>query len=156
MSLFDAIHQGSLPALERALEHTRDVNQTGEGGCTPLIAAAQAGQLALVRRLLEAGAEPSWKDTSHETALLKAAANGHAAVVAVLLPLAEPDEQDLARAFLKASGAPLAPEYQYDGSSLQRKAVEVAARAASFVGHDEPQERLDRLARGEAFATRKK
>lgn len=156
MSLFDAIAQRDLGALERALAQTKDVNQTGDGGSTPLIAAAQSGQLELVRRLLQAGAEPTWKDDAQETALLKAAANGHAAVVAVLLPLAASDEQDLARAFLAANGAAQAPEYQYDGSGLQRKAVEVAARAAAFVGHEDPQERLDRVARAEANAKRRK
>lgn len=156
MSLFEAIAQGDLAALERALSQTKDVNQTGDGGVTPLIAAAQAGRLELVNRLLRAGAEPTWKDDAQETALLKAAANGHAPVVAVLLPLADADEQDLARAFLQANGAAHAPEYQYDGSGLQRKAVEVAARAAAFVGHEDPQERLDRVERAERFTKGRK
>ncbi|MCA2979159.1 MAG: ankyrin repeat domain-containing protein [Myxococcaceae bacterium] len=151
MSLFDAIASEEPQAIAAAVTAARDVNELGPGRTTPLIEAARRGLVDAVKRLLAAGAEPEWRDDEQETALLKAAANGHAQVVAVLAPLASDDEQDLARSFLAAFGTSHAPEYQYDGSALQKRAVEVAARAANFVGHRDPLDRLERHERSLAL-----
>ena len=94
----------------------------------------------------------SWKDQAGETAYLKAGANGHAAVLRRLEPHADEDERDLGRAFLAAHGASHGPEYQYEPGRLKKAAVELAARAADFVGDEDPLQRLERLRR----ATRKK
>ncbi len=149
MGLFEAVAAKNLAALERELEATRDVNVLGDGRTTPLIEAARHGWLAGVEALLDAGAEASWKDAESETALLKAAANGHTGVVNVLGEFADDEERDLARAFLRAFGSSAAPEFHYDESRLKRRAVELAARAAKFVGHDEPMDRLERVERSE-------
>jgi ankyrin repeat protein len=50
-----------------------------------LIRAAEDGQLALVRNLLQAGASPNAKSEGDFTALMWAAARGHVEVVTVLL-----------------------------------------------------------------------
>jgi ankyrin repeat protein len=100
-----------------------------------------------VQALLTAGAEPEWKDEAEETALLKAAANGHVAVVNLLGPHAPEDERDLARAFLSAFGASHAPDFQYDESRLKKKAIELVARAADFVGNEDPLKRVERVDR---------
>ncbi len=155
MTLDEAVEAGDVAAVTSALDGGADVNALGPGKRTPLIVAAGQGRLDLVALLLERGAEPQWRDASDETALLKAAANGHAQVVAALLPLAPEDDQDLARSFLAAYGKAHGPEVQYDGGGLKRKAVEVAARAADFVGHASPQQRVERVERAEAAVKKK-
>lgn len=149
MSLFDAIAANDLPALKKALGPGADPNVLGPGRTTPLIEAARVGFVDAVKLLLAAGAEPTWRDDEQETAILKAGANGHREVVALLEPVSDEDDRDLARSFLGAYGASHAPEYQYDPSRLHQKAVSVAARAASFVGHDDPLRRLERNERAQ-------
>jgi hypothetical protein len=153
--LLDAATSGQLEAARAALEAGADINTLGPGRATPLILAAAAGHLAVVELLLSAGAEPGWRDEGQETALLKAAANGHGAVAAVLAPHAEEDDRDLARAFLAAYGHSHGPAYQYDASSLKRGAVTVAARAAAFVGHEDPLHRVERVDRAESLRKKK-
>jgi len=150
MTLYEAVESGDVGSVQAALKTAKDVNELGPGKRTPLIVAAAAGRADLVKLLLAAGAEPGWKDAEEETALLKAAANGHREVAALLIDSAPEDERDLARAFLAAFGKSHGPEYQYDESSVKRKAVEVAARAANFVGHESPLDRLERVERAEA------
>ena len=149
MTLFEAIAHGDFAAVESVLSSTIDVNQLGREGRTPLIEAAALGRLDVVRLLLQRGAEPGWKDELDETAILKAGAHGYPAVVAALEPHASEDDRDMARAFLAAFGKSNGPEYQYDVSRLQKKVAEVAARAANFVGHEEPLKRLERQERAE-------
>lgn len=156
MTLYEAVEAGDAAQVQAALETARDVNQLGPGNRTPLIEAAAAGRTDLVKLLLAAGAEPTWKDSEGETALLKAAANGHREAVALLIDASPEDERDMARAFLAAFGKSHGPEYQYEESSLKRKAIEVAARAANFVGHESPQQRVERLQRAQAEVTKKK
>lgn len=155
MTLYEAVQSGDAGAVKAALDEATDVNMLGPGNRTPLIEAAAAGRAELVKLLLAAGAEPAWKDDETETALLKAAANGHREVVALLIDSGTEDERDMARAFLAAFGQSHGPEYQVDESKLKKKAVEVAARAANFVGHESPLTRVDRVSRAEA-ATKKK
>ncbi|MFZ5444017.1 MAG: ankyrin repeat domain-containing protein [Myxococcota bacterium] len=149
MTLYEAVESGDLAAVKAALGTAPDVNMLGPGRKTPLIEAASRGLLEICRALLAAGAEPSWRDESDETALLKAAANGHLEVARLLVPSATDDERDLARAFLQAFGASHSPDFHYEGDGLKRKAVEVAARAANFVGDGDPLARVERVARAE-------
>ncbi len=156
MTLFEAITAGDFASVQLALQQTKDVNEVGHEGRTPLIEAAALGRLDVVKLLLERGAEPGWKDEAQETAILKAGANGYPDVVAALAPLAPDDERDMARAFLAAFGKSHGPEYHYDPSRLQKKVAEVAARAANFVGHEDPLKRLERNERAEQNTKRKK
>ena len=152
MTLFEAVQSTDVNEVKAALGATSDVNVLGPEKRTPLIEAAGLGLLEVVELLLAAGAEPAWRDETDETALLKAAANGHLEVARRLAPSASEDDRALASSFLKAFGASHAPDFQYDGSNLKRKAVEVAARAANFVGNEDPLARLDRVVRSEANA----
>lgn len=156
MTLLEAVESGDVAAVKAALASKPDVNQLGAGKITPLIIAAGRGQLEVVKLLLDAGAEARWRDDTDETALLKAAANGHLEVARVLSPHADDDERELARSFLGAFGASHAPEFHYDGGGLKRKVAEVAARAANFVGHEDGLERLERNRRAEENAKKKK
>ena len=53
----------------------------GAGARVPLVEAARRGNTAIVRWLLEKGADVAWAESSGETALFAAAKNGHAAVI---------------------------------------------------------------------------
>lgn len=53
-------------------------------GCTPLTEAAEAGDLAMVRTLLEAGADPSRRDAEGATAADRAESAGHTEIAALL------------------------------------------------------------------------
>jgi hypothetical protein len=149
MSLLDAVASQNLETIQKALSAARDVNELGPGRTTPLIEAARRGMSHAVKLLLASGAEPTWRDDEQETAILKAGANGHREVVAILEPHSSEEERDLANSFLAAYGASHAPEYQYDPSHLHKKVVEVAARAANFVGHEDPMKRLARNERAQ-------
>ena len=151
MTLTEAVTLGDFAAVAAALEETKDINEVGAEGRTPLIEAAALGRLDVVRLLLKHRAEPGWKDAAGETAILKAGANGYPEVVLALEPFADDDERDMARAFLAAYGKSHGPEYRYDVTRLQRKLAEVAARAASFVGHEAPLKRLERSDAAERF-----
>jgi len=158
MNLIEAVRARDAEALEALAGSVKDVNETFENGRTALIEAAALGEVALVKILLEAGAEPSWKDEEQETAMLKAAANGNLDVVHLLAPMASEDERDMARAFLKAHGKSFSPEYlgpPDDFGKLKRAAATASARVAKFVGHDAPSERLERVERAEKNAKKR-
>ena len=161
MNLFEAVEASDLEAVKGAISAGEDVNQIGAGARTPLIEAARLGNVELVGLLLEAGAEPMLKDAEQESAVLKAAANGHHDVCALLLPHASDDERSMAEAFLGAVGKTNAPNelpatapdflgLKAKAEDLTRKAAVYGARAAKFVGYEKPAERIARIERAEA------
>lgn len=158
MTLFEAAECGDVSLLRAALKSAADVNAIGDEKKTPLILAAARGWAEGVKLLLAAGAEPAWRDASDETALLKAAANGHLEAARVLAPMANEDDKALANSFLKAFGASHAPEFSYDeeASGLKKRAVQMVARAANFVGDEEPLARVERQQRAEENAKKSK
>lgn len=155
MTLYEAAQSGDVSEVKTALATAHDVNMLGPDRRTPLIEAAGLGHLEIVQLLLADGAEPRLRDATDETALLRAAANGHLAVARVLSPLAEDEERELARSFLAAAGSTHAPPELHHDGGLKRKAVEVAARAAGFVGDEDPLARIERLERAEKNAKKK-
>ena len=155
MTLYEAVESGDVSVVKAALATATDVNELGPEKRTPLIEAAGRGDLEIVQLLLAAGAEAAWRDATDETALLRAAANGHLAVARLLAPMADDEERALANSFLKAAGATHAPAELKEEAGLKRKVAEVAARAAGFVGHDDPLARLDRIDRSETNAKKK-
>lgn len=155
MTLFEAVELRDGAQVKALLAQRVDVNEQGPGRRTPLIEAAAQGDEALVQLLLEAGAEASLRDAMDETALLKAAANGHLAVARLLGPLATEEERALASSFLKAAGQTHGPRELVEGGGFKRKAVEAVARAAEFVGHEDPSERVARVERAEQHAKKK-
>ena len=60
--LLDAAFLGHAALVELLLQAGADVNAVGEEGQTPLVLAAQGRQLAIAKRLLEAGAVPRPED----------------------------------------------------------------------------------------------
>ncbi|XP_048844686.1 KN motif and ankyrin repeat domain-containing protein 4-like [Brienomyrus brachyistius] len=69
-----------------------DVNaRAGQGGQTALMLAASHGRVAMVRPLLDCGADPSMRDHSGATALMCACEQGHTDVARVLLECAHCD-----------------------------------------------------------------
>jgi uncharacterized protein len=125
-----------------------DANETDGEGLTLLMRAASTGDRARVAALLAQGADPSLVDRIGETALLKAAAQGHREVFDLLIAHAGSDERDAALAFLKASGRTDSPAGE-PPSGTRGKLVEVAARTAKFFGHEDPQRRVERVRRAE-------
>lgn len=157
MSLFEAVRDADLKKLKKLLKAGADSNELGDGGTTPLIEAAAAGNSAVVELLLEHGAEPALTDGAQETALMKAAANGHRDVVELLLPHASSEERDVAEAYLKANSNPLrAPAgtgMKVDG--LTQKAARAVVSVASAFGHDSPEQRLLRVEEAERQSKKK-
>ncbi len=159
MTLFEAVEAADAEAVVARLEAGEDINQMGPGGATPLIEAARRGNAQLVEVLLAAGAEPMLKDGEQESALLKAAANGHRDICALLLTTASDDERGMAEAFLGAVGKTHGPRAAAppDGflgirkktDELKRRAAVLGARAARFVGYEQPADRVDRVERAE-------
>jgi hypothetical protein len=158
MSLFEAIRDADAKKLKKLLKASGDANELGNGGTTPLIEAAGAGEAALVELLLEHGAEPALTDDTKETALMKAAANGHRDVVDLLLPHASPDDRDLAEAYLKANRnpdrAPAGSGFKTDG--LTQRAARAVASVAGALGNDSPQERINRMDEAERQSKKKR
>lgn len=70
---------------ERAVGLLIDAGMRGPALATPLIDAARAGQLAIARRLRDAGADPGSAAPDEDSAFAAAAQNGHADVVRMFL-----------------------------------------------------------------------
>ena len=159
MALVEAIKAGNATQAKELLLKGADANELGPDGTTPLIEAAGAGRLDLVSLLLAAGAEPMLRDAAQETALLKAAANGHREVCAVLAPLASPDERDTATAFLAALGQRVEAERSIDEvsqfrSNVRRNRAEAGALVSKVLGNENPAKRLERIDRAEKHKKR--
>jgi ankyrin repeat protein len=83
-----AITNGDSAMVEILLEAGADPETTLPGGETALMTAARVGTLASVKALLARGAKVDSKDAKHQqTALMWAAAEGHAPVVEMLIEL---------------------------------------------------------------------
>jgi len=96
-SLHQAAQEGNLDVLKQYIESGVDCDQRNSGGQTPLILAAEAGHLALVKYLLHRGAKLNYKSKhgGEETALIMAANSNHLEVVRELLEHgADPDASD--------------------------------------------------------------
>ncbi|HMB74377.1 MAG TPA: ankyrin repeat domain-containing protein, partial [Gammaproteobacteria bacterium] len=84
--LWLAANRGDAPTLEALLAGGADANEQLPLGRTPLMLAARSGSVAAVRTLLEQGAEPNASEAERgTTALMQAADQGHADVMAVLI-----------------------------------------------------------------------
>ncbi|CAI5769535.1 kinase D-interacting substrate of 220 kDa isoform X3 [Podarcis lilfordi] len=67
------------------LEKCKDVDERNENGQTPLMLAAEQGNLEIVQELIKKGANCNLEDADNWTALISAAKEGHAAIVSELL-----------------------------------------------------------------------
>ena len=106
--------------------------------------------------LLAASADPALHDGDHETALQKAALDGHHAVVVVLGVFATEDDRNMARAMLRAHRESFDPD-AYAGpdqpvSEWKRAAAGVFARVTRLFGDEHATKRLERVKRSEVNA----
>ena len=83
-ALAEAAERGRPDVVGALLEAGAAVNPPG-GVCPPLVAACNRGHTAVVRLLLERGADPNGTDEYGDTDLIVAAAGGAVEVVRVLL-----------------------------------------------------------------------
>ena len=93
--LLQASRTGDAPVIDVLLKAGADVKLAHPDGETPVMSAARAGRIEAVRLLIEAGGDVNAADTFQEqTALMWAAAEGHAPVVQALLAAgAEPNRK---------------------------------------------------------------
>lgn len=96
MTLLEAVTAGDREAARKLLDEGCFADDGGPGGITPLMIAAERGDVEMVDLLLARGADPRLRDGSRDTALLKAAAQGHGHLFAALSQGAEGDELDRA------------------------------------------------------------
>jgi uncharacterized protein len=90
-----------------------------------------------------------------ETALVIAAAHGHAGICKLLMPHAREDERDLAQHLLKTAGGsmldarPGPPPEEPPPSDMRRKLASAGAYVSDKLGDSNPAKRLARLLRSE-------
>jgi ankyrin repeat protein len=90
-----------LAGVDRLLEEGVSLDAVDPRGFGVLHLAALHGQLALVRRLLRAGADPARRDTLNRTPRDVAVMRGFVDVAAELAPLAAPDVSPSMARFLR-------------------------------------------------------
>lgn len=84
-NLFDAAKAGDLEAVEDFVAIGRDVDETDEGGRTPLHFAVAYGHVAVARELLSSGASVDAKEQQGNTPLHYACGYGRAELVNLLV-----------------------------------------------------------------------
>ncbi|XP_071353790.1 kinase D-interacting substrate of 220 kDa B isoform X2 [Trachinotus anak] len=84
-SLFSYVEDENLAAIKAHLDKFRDVDSRSDNGQTPLMVAAEQGNLEIVQELIRRGANVNLDDVDCWTALISAAKEGHIEVVRELL-----------------------------------------------------------------------
>ncbi|XP_058470993.1 kinase D-interacting substrate of 220 kDa B isoform X3 [Solea solea] len=84
-SLFSYVEDENLVAIKAHLDKFRDVDSRSDNGQTPLMVAAEQGNLEIVQELIRRGANVNLDDSDCWTALISAAKEGHIEVVRELL-----------------------------------------------------------------------
>ncbi len=89
--LVNAIYINDIEVAKLLISHGADVNKRlNSTDPYPLITAAKKGNIQMVKLLLESGADPAARDTDGNSALSRAAAEGHIEVVKMLLDVYRP------------------------------------------------------------------
>ncbi|XP_070697967.1 kinase D-interacting substrate of 220 kDa B [Pempheris klunzingeri] len=84
-SLFGYVEEENLAAIKAHLDKFKDVDSRSDNGQTPLMVAAEQGNLEIVQELIRRGANVNLDDVDGWTALISAAKEGHIEVVRELL-----------------------------------------------------------------------
>ncbi|XP_049918834.1 kinase D-interacting substrate of 220 kDa B isoform X5 [Epinephelus moara] len=84
-SLFGYVEEENLAAIKAHLDKFRDLDSRSDIGQTPLMVAAEQGNLEIVQELIRRGANVNLDDVDCWTALISAAKEGHIEVVRELL-----------------------------------------------------------------------
>jgi len=101
-----AIENRDIVALERLLREGANAEAKGTNGVTPLMNAAESGQVPLISLLLENGSNPNAKDEQGETALTQAARRGYVNAVNLLAQLSDTKGKNQAL-FAAVEGGPV-------------------------------------------------
>ena len=107
--LFVAIGNDDIVEVERLLQEGANVEARATNGVTPLMTAAESGNVPLVSLLLEHGAKPTTQDEQTETALSYAARGGFVRVVNLLAQLSNTKDKNRAL-FAAVEGGPVTVE----------------------------------------------
>ena len=83
--LLRSIYSGDLELVEHFLEEVTDLNQSGDQGFSPLMAAADENELAIARLLIDRGADVNYVAANGWTALTEAADEGSLEVARLLI-----------------------------------------------------------------------
>uniref|UniRef100_A0A3Q2Y5Y7 Kinase D interacting substrate 220 n=1 Tax=Hippocampus comes TaxID=109280 RepID=A0A3Q2Y5Y7_HIPCM len=84
-SLFSYVEEENLAAIKAHLDKFKDVDSRSDNGQTPLMVAAEQGNLEIVQELIRRGANVNCDDVDCWTALMSASKEGHIQVVRELL-----------------------------------------------------------------------
>uniref|UniRef100_A0A3Q1FU78 Kinase D-interacting substrate 220a n=1 Tax=Acanthochromis polyacanthus TaxID=80966 RepID=A0A3Q1FU78_9TELE len=84
-SLFSFVEEENLAAIKAHLDKFKDVDSRSDNGQTPLMVAAEQGNLEILQELIRRGANVNLDDVDCWTALISAAKEGHIEVVRELL-----------------------------------------------------------------------
>ncbi|KAM3594113.1 uncharacterized protein V6R79_002457 [Siganus canaliculatus] len=84
-SLFSSVEEENLAAVKSHLDKFKDVDSRSDNGQTPLMVAAEQGNLEITQELIRRGANVNLDDVDCWTALISAAKEGHIEVVRELL-----------------------------------------------------------------------
>ncbi|XP_023418720.1 kinase D-interacting substrate of 220 kDa isoform X14 [Cavia porcellus] len=84
-SVINYVEEENIPALKALLEKCKDVDERNECGQTPLMIAAEQGNLEIVKELIKSGANCNLEDLDNWTALISASKEGHVHIVEELL-----------------------------------------------------------------------
>ncbi|XP_038584196.1 kinase D-interacting substrate of 220 kDa B isoform X2 [Micropterus salmoides] len=84
-SLFSNVEEENLAAIKAHLDKFKDVDSRSDNGQTPLMVAAEQGNLEILQELIRRGATVNLDDIDGWTALISAAKEGHIEVVRELL-----------------------------------------------------------------------
>ncbi|XP_037652107.1 kinase D-interacting substrate of 220 kDa B isoform X2 [Sebastes umbrosus] len=84
-SLFSYVEEENLAAIKAHLDKFKDVDSRSDNGQTPLMVAAEQGNLEIAQELISRGANVNLDDIDCWTALISAAKEGHIEVVRELL-----------------------------------------------------------------------
>ncbi|XP_073905222.1 kinase D-interacting substrate of 220 kDa-like isoform X4 [Castor canadensis] len=84
-SVINYVEEENIPALKALLEKCKDVDERNECGQTPLMIAAEQGNLEIVKELIKNGANCNLEDLDKWTALISASKEGHIHIVEELL-----------------------------------------------------------------------
>ncbi|XP_023560558.1 kinase D-interacting substrate of 220 kDa isoform X2 [Octodon degus] len=84
-SVINYVEEENIPALKALLEKCKDVDERNECGQTPLMIAAEQGNLEIVKELIKNGANCNLEDLDNWTALISASKEGHMHIVEELL-----------------------------------------------------------------------
>ncbi|MCZ4555051.1 ankyrin repeat domain-containing protein [Rhodococcus maanshanensis] len=119
-SLFAAVRADDADAARAALQGGAALEAGGDGGRTPLVAAAKSNSVNTARVLVAAGADVNAKDDMEDSAFLYAGAEGYDEILALTLTLAHGADVSATNRF---GGTALIPAAEHGHASTVRMLI---------------------------------